>query len=763
MVNVQNAMGERFSAVLQAAGIIVMSAAMFTSSLADQGIEPAAEQVLVQEDFEGPDHRGFSLAHHNAGDVEIHYAGVSDEQAGAGKRSFKIDVTIAGGNYVYWTTPVSIPFTHPLKIRGKVRGEGDVDVQLGYYFENPDAGTSDLVRHGKKTKDLGGGWSEWECVDPGLLQSAQPLRLQAIAVYIFPTAWRKPQPERPQHLFKNTRGVAYVDDLEVIRLPKPKPKGQVPDPTDLGDYKAYPVAAITDERILSSTPSIPEAMKRNSLKLTAARDEYESASFAVLAGKDLEKVKVSLTPLKTPYGYEITSSEIFSVKCWFLPTDYDNWLPITVLYPELLLRDDDLVRVNIADVEQSVRAVTSEGETRYFDIIRKNPDLKPEYTIEDAAALQPVDIPRFEPKQFWITVHVPPEATTGVYQGHVNIEPADAPARQLPISLTVLPFRLPAPALEYSHYYRAKMNLDGPPIISSELKTERQLEAELRDMKAYGVTNPTVYQDVGRGPDAGKALERYLTVWDRVGLSKERLFLVGAGASNELELQRSRLAMARRFGFADIYVYGSDEAHGEQLLAQRSHWQRTREAGLKVFVACDGDFDELVGDILDAPILSGPAQPDLASNARQRGHRIYMYGNPQYGVPNPLIYRRNFGLSLWKAGYHGAMDYAYQHASEWHPWNDFAYNRFPKMTYPTTSRVVGTIAWEGFREAIDDVRYVTFLLDLLDKAEKDPESKNTAIETYGWLDNLDLDRDLDAVRAEIVEKILALKKALNTE
>lgn len=37
------------------------------------------------------------------------------------------------------------------------------------------------------------------------------------------------------------------------------------------------------------------------------------------------------------------------------------------------------------------------------------------------------------------------------------------------------------------------------------------------------------------------------------------------------------------------------------------------------------------------------------------------------------------------------------------------------LTYPTADGVIDTLAWEGFREAVDDVRYLTTLENLLKK------------------------------------------------
>jgi hypothetical protein len=77
-------------------------------------------------------------------------------------------------------------------------------------------------------------------------------------------------------------------------------------------------------------------------------------------------------------------------------------------------------------------------------------------------------------------------------------------------------------------------------------------------------------------------------------------------------------------------------------------------------------------------------------------------------VENPEIYRKNFGFALWNAGYDGAMDYAYQYKTGSSIWNDFdnSNTRDLVFAYPTSSGVIDTIQWEGWREGVDDTRFV---------------------------------------------------------
>ena len=67
------------------------------------------------------------------------------------------------------------------------------------------------------------------------------------------------------------------------------------------------------------------------------------------------------------------------------------------------------------------------------------------------------------------------------------------------------------------------------------------------------------------------------------------------------------------------------------------------------------------------------------------------YGNPQVGIENPEIYRKNYGFALWNAGYDGAMDFAYQYTEGTSIWNDYdapAYDgtqyRDHVFAYPTS-------------------------------------------------------------------------------
>jgi hypothetical protein len=118
-----------------------------------------------------------------------------------------------------------------------------------------------------------------------------------------------------------------------------------------------------------------------------------------------------------------------------------------------------------------------------------------------------------------------------------------------------------------------------------------------------------------------------------------------------------------------------------------------------------------------------------------------------------LIYRRDFGLDLWKTHLDGAATWAYQDAQGGHIWNDFSSSGTLTFTYPTVNGVIDTIAWEGYREGVDDVRYVNTLERFISHGNASANSATRALaaEAQNYLDTLDVQNgDLNAIRTTVI-------------
>ncbi|GAG19546.1 unnamed protein product, partial [marine sediment metagenome] len=91
-------------------------------------------------------------------------------------------------------------------------------------------------------------------------------------------------------------------------------------------------------------------------------------------------------------------------------------------------------------------------------------------------------------------------------------------------------------------------------------------------------------------------------------------------------------------------------------------------------------------------------------------------------------------------------------------WNDFdCWVRDHVFAYPTMDGVIDTVQWEGWREGVDDIRYLTTLLDLIEEAKGEGKDTSSAESWLADLKDADLTtKDLDTVRSEMIGYILSL-------
>jgi hypothetical protein len=94
-------------------------------------------------------------------------------------------------------------------------------------------------------------------------------------------------------------------------------------------------------------------------------------------------------------------------------------------------------------------------------------------------------------------------------------------------------------------------------------------------------------------------------------------------------------------------------------------------------------------------------------------------------------------------------------------WDDFNYPvyRDHMMVYATKNAVVDTIQWEGWREGVDDTRYVATLIREIDAAKHRGQTK-VADDGETWLKQLKEGGtpalgDLETVRAQAIQHIEA--------
>jgi len=539
---------------------------------------------------------------------------------------------------------------------------------------------------------------------------------------------------------------------------------------DTSVIETYPWIPINKIRILPTTFPLPVATGK-SLTVQATRGEFEPTSFIIRTNRALSKIRINASDLIGAGQQKIPASaiDIRLVKCWYQSGDGKITQNKTVLVPELLLRDDDLVRVNTTKQINFLK-VSLDGSEQYIDISSPDAAFPDNAVIKDADTLQPFNLEAQTNKQVWVTVHVPRNTTSGDYAGSIQITAPGENTVKLTLNVTVLPFDLPQPAMEYSIYYRGKLSATTPKVVSSEWKTANQYLAEMVNMRDHGISSPILFVN-SELFTLDNLMRQTLGLRKQAGISGDSLYVLGNGGTGNsdptvllapLNLIALNLAalkinvngwqtLATEFGYKNVYFYGIDEATGDKLKSERTAWETVQSTGAKVFASCYNDNSvDIVGDLLDLAVLAGAFDSATVDKWHIQGKKVFNYANPFSGLENPLIYRQNYGLALWLAGYDGAMDYAYQHAFG-NIWNDFDRTRSTApiyrdfvFAYPTTNGVIDTIQWEGFRQGVDDVRYLTALLNRQDKAT-----------VKQWLGGqLKSNSDLGSIRKAIINKII---------
>jgi hypothetical protein len=520
--------------------------------------------------------------------------------------------------------------------------------------------------------------------------------------------------------------------------------------------KVYVVPAVSDDKILPES-ILSERLVSQTVSLTACRGEFEPASFVLKSDVDVNELCVTASDLTRQGGMEVISADhvdIRVVKCWYQAGYSIKDLTHKHVTPELLVKDDTLVYMS--EGLNYLKLTPNNGNPYFVNI--SDPEIKNyreivsinDFPVRDAVSLRPVSLISGQNKQFWITVKVPDNAISGTYTGTITLM-ASGICKTITLTVWVPEITLPFPSLKYSIYYRGILNPTGS--ISSERKNVTQFTAEMRNLFNHGVTMPTVY--------GVSYLRDTLAIRANEHIDNNTLYFLGyhIDTPNLVSLWPSLINTVTPYGVNEVYLYGLDE-QDHDTPAIRAQIAAVHALGAKVFVAQYYWQALKVADVLDLAVVDSAPNTELADLYHGYGHKVFSYYNPPVGEENPAKYRRNYGLLLWRNGYDGVMNYAYQD-SFGNIWNDFDHSLFRdhNFTYPTVDGVIDTLSWEGFREGVDDVRYLTALEDQIEQVMQNDQNdlKMVAQQARNWLAMVDVNGNPDAIRSKTIQYILRLK------
>jgi hypothetical protein len=546
----------------------------------------------------------------------------------------------------------------------------------------------------------------------------------------------------------------WAAEHSVEGLRKPQEEDASPD---LVHFGMRPISNITaDPHDLPTIGAIAA-----DLEISACRSETEPACFAVHALGELENLTLEISDLEGPGTIPSAAVDPFILKVWYRSGFYSGDPNGRWLLKELLLKDDDLVRVDTDAQHNYVRSTAEDGTEEYLLCSGPTSENLDGLRPVEPDTLQPVTVPAGTTKLFWLTVRVPDDADGGDYTGDVTLRWSGGRSHRIPLRLTVHDFDLPPSPQIHSVFSRSRLSPNPDPNdVNTEYVSVERYEREIRNQVAHGVLNPNSYDGLKRLRPALEARRRAGVATDKffcVDLSYHVGLAVKEGEEGRRKLKEriaNWLSVLREFGYEEMYVMGKDEARGHYLAAERPAIEAIHEAGAKVWAAATHETTfGIIGDVMDLAVMAGISKPFESKQWHAAGKEVFQYGGPMTEWDHAENYRRNCGLVLWKHDYDGMMHYAYRHGMG-HVWNDFDHERRDhSFVLPTIGGLIDTVPWEGVREGIDDTRYAAALVEAIDKAGDSEEAK----QAQAFLDEINLSDIMDEVRADIVAWIRLLK------
>lgn len=486
---------------------------------------------------------------------------------------------------------------------------------------------------------------------------------------------------------------------------------------------------------------LPDSLPREVVKdapcsIVAARGEYEGGSFVLRSDSDVGKVDMVVGDLKSAGGDVFPAKELdlTTVKVWY--QNSNAWVsyfqdPRLKLCPELLLHDEDLVKVDTEKKGNWARVTAKDGKVSWFwltaprGIHKRNVDFNVGRIDDAFLCMQPgfSDAPSFagatlekgKNKQFMLTAHVGKDVKPGLYTGAVAVKARKGGAllHEVPVRLRVLDFELPAPKTyhdvekdfrslfcEYVNIEWIRCSNGNDPELA-----ERQLEAILADFVRHNETIPSFGDSV-----------KYKEMAERVGMDFTGAFMglmkSGADADVRYAARNTARALDKKFGsHKGMMLSWGDEYGLATLRAIRDMVEIYHDEG---FVFAVNSQSGYMAGVNLADLWWPPYSPDQRTAAKTAKYneaapdgRMGWYASQHVGAENPAYARRQYGLGPYFAG-HGCN---YNYAHHLQGWNDTEMGLYRPMNlvYGSGNGCVDTLAWEGFREAIDDIRYATLL------------------------------------------------------
>ena len=308
------------------------------------------------------------------------------------------------------------------------------------------------------------------------------------------------------------------------------------------------------------------------------------------------------------------------------------------------------------------------------------------------------------------------------------------------------------------------------------------MRQDYQDMRAHGVTSASCYVplEVSRDADGSVKIDYsgFIAAMDliaelgftgpvhwrgiyhlyrdlkRLGLAEEEL------EAAYLEAVATVVGLQQERGWPEVYFFPVDEPFGHPEKEAEFYYLAPlikRVPGALVEVSLDGaeelppeadlyvDLRSYSGWSVDGHLPTHPFS-EIAAQAAASGDRLGLYYNTRRMGGRPEFSRATAGLYLWNSPFEGFGVWTY-HYFIGDPYNDldgptgdlaYAYPDPERNFAPT----LPALRWEGYREGVDDMRYLATLEGAIAAARGDPDKAETIAQAETLLGELraDLDR-----------------------
>ena len=545
-----------------------------------------------------------------------------------------------------------------------------------------------------------------------------------------------------------------------------------------GSVVHYEVPALSDVMRVADTYPI-DGTVGGTVGATLAQGEFECASFELFAFEDLDGVELKLSGLTGPGGS--LEADLRVVKVWL--QNGNGWVSYfddagLKLVPELLLHDENLIEVDLKREANYARVYRNGRTERAWISAPRGLDAgfdAYDPGFRDADVLQPVRLEKNAFKQFVLTIHAKKDQKPGVYRGAVTV---GRTGLSVPVAACVLPFELPMPRGylkdEQPYVYGCMSALPPRDLLRTRCGDVARGDALFRRW-AQSLYDHSVFH----APYVTRETVGELPLLREIGFPLDVVFgeskmpwfgLNFGGRMSFVQLMQMKRASDEDKAFyeknlpgATVLVGYGDEQGAGFVTAHREAFEYY--AGSPVKVGCAGHEALMNKGGYAYGYYPMGGEPDNFEKARpwhELGNEpVGFYASQHTGSENPQFVRMQHGLLSYFSG----LTMTYNYLFDTDGWNDRGVELYKPMvvTYACGDGLMETLAYAGFREGCDDIRYATCLKGLVREAEAgaSARAKVVARRALQYLALLKRDRmDLNAVRAEMIEHILKIRAEL---